>query len=492
MRKLLLAGVATFGASAAMVGMASAQNSPPPNPLTMDALQGKMAVPENAGAYTFGDNNYMSGTMAKGGVANPTPGTMVIRLGARVFANASLSYSNLNQVGTDKLYAQQFAVYMRMYPGMDAMAANGLRYGAAFELRTNFGTPTGTTGANGGTGYTSTQTVYVRRDFMYVAGDSWGIIRFGQMDGLIGTYDNGGQTTGVYLSPTGSIVGGDLQSMGVGNAYMTPFFGAQSGNEYGNTKVVYLSPSLAGFDFGFQYAPNPYNGYAIGAGGCASAAGGGGCPSLSSTATTNGGSFGSRTENQYAIGARYTGVLGGVGILAYGVYMGSGTLNYNGPTTAAVLGTAAVPGSTYNGRFDGLSLGSFGANITYAGFSVFGNTVFGAVNGVLAARPQHGVHGVGWVGGVKYVTGPFSIGALYGGYDSQGAQQMTGFSQRHENVFYAAATYAVSPGLTAYLDYVYGTRNQSGFNFATGAVSTSTAFNHVQSQGVMLGTSVKW
>ena len=123
---------------------------------------------------------------------------------------------------------------------------------------------------------------------------------------------------------------------------------------------------------------------------------------------------------------------------------------------------------------------------------MFGNTLFGAVNGILAAKPQHAVNAVGWVGGVKYVTGPWSIGALYGTYDSQGAQQLTGLTQRHENVFYAAATYAVSPGLTAYLDYVYGTRYQGGFNFATGAATGTTAFNHVQSQGVMLGTSIKW
>ena len=491
MRKLLLAGVATFGASAAMAGMAFAQNSPPPNPLTADQMQGHMLTPENGGSYTYGDNNYMSGTMTKGAVANPTPGTMVVRIGVRVLLDASANFSNLNQVGTEKLYPQQFAEYMRIYPGVDAMAANGLRYGGAVELRQNFAAPTGTTGANGGTGYTSTQTVFVRRAFMYVAGDQWGIVRFGEMDGLIGTYDNGGMTTGVYLSPTGTIVGGELEGTGVGNAWMTPFFAAQSGNEYGNTKVVYLSPSLSGFDFGFQYAPNPFNGYAIGAGGCASALGAGACPNLSSSATTVGGNFGSRTENQYAVGARYQGVVNGVGVLAYGVYMGSGTINYNGAQTPAVLGTTGVPGSKYNGQFDGLSLGSIGLNVSYAGFSVFGNTLFGAVNGILAARPQGAPMAMGWVGGFKYVTGPFSIGALYSSFDSQGSQLLTGVTQRHENVFYAAATYTVSPGLVVALDYAYGTRHQSDFNFATGAAG-STAYNKVQSQGVMFTTAVKW
>ena len=486
MRKLLLAGVATFGASAAMLGLASAQNSPPASP-QMNSLQGTIATPASPGGDVFGDNNANSGTMTKGPIANPTPGTMVIRLGVRVFVNVSGNWSNLNQVGTDKLYPQQFGEYMRLYPGVDAMATNGLRYGAAVELRQNWASPTGTTAANGGTGYTSTQTIFVRRAFAYVAGDSWGIVRFGEADGLIGIYDNGGQTTGVYLSPTGTIVGGDLQNMGVGNAYMSPFFGAQSGNEYGNTKIVYLSPNLSGFDFGFQYAPNPFNGYAIGSGLCASAAGDAACPNLSSTPTLG---IGSRTMNQYAVGARYSGVVGGVGILAYGVYMGSGTVNYTGGAAAAAATGPA--GNTYNGKFDGLSLGSIGVNINYAGFAVFGNTLFGSVNGTLAAKPQNAVNAVGWVAGVRYVTGPWGIGALYGTYDSQGAQQLTGVTQRHENIFYAAGTYAVAPGMTAYLDYVYGTRYQGEFNFATGGVGGGSAFNHVQAQGVMLGTSIKW
>ena len=36
----------------------------------------------------------------------------------------------------------------------------------------------------------------------------------------------------------------------------TFWFLATQGAEYGNTKVVYLSPQIAGFDFGLQWAPN--------------------------------------------------------------------------------------------------------------------------------------------------------------------------------------------------------------------------------------------
>ncbi len=67
---------------------------------------------------------------------------------------------------------------------MDAMAANGLRYGAAAEIRRNFGAaPQAEFSANGGTANTSAQTLFVRRAFAYVAGDQWGIVRLGEMDG---------------------------------------------------------------------------------------------------------------------------------------------------------------------------------------------------------------------------------------------------------------------------------------------------------------------
>ncbi len=69
MRKLLLATAAVVGASMATMGIAAAQ---------VQSLQGDVATPANGNfASVYGDNNYMSGTMTKGPMANPTPGTMV-------------------------------------------------------------------------------------------------------------------------------------------------------------------------------------------------------------------------------------------------------------------------------------------------------------------------------------------------------------------------------------------------------------------------------
>ena len=66
-----------------------------------------------------------------------------------------------------------------------------------------------------------------------------------------------------------------------------------------------------------------------------------GCPNLSSGP---GILDGSKITNQTVLGLRYQGILGGVGILGYAAWEHSGTVNYTGLRTAAVLGTAiAVP-----------------------------------------------------------------------------------------------------------------------------------------------------
>ena len=68
---------------------------------------------------------------------------------------------------------------MRLYFGADAMATNGLRYGAGIELRENFPGSVGTNTNTGSSGYSSTETVFVRRAFTYVAGENWGLVRLG-------------------------------------------------------------------------------------------------------------------------------------------------------------------------------------------------------------------------------------------------------------------------------------------------------------------------
>ncbi|MBW4093860.1 MAG: porin [Proteobacteria bacterium] len=476
-----------------MTGFASAQSST----LPVYNQGGTVLTAASPGhPSTYGNNNYLNGTATKGPVANPTPGTMVIHLGFIVLSEATAAWSSVDTANTGtKVNPLGMETYVRIYPGVDAMAANGLRYGAAVEIRQNFFGNTGATtsavpsasvGGAGGTFESTAQTLFVRREFVYLGADNVGVVRIGETDGVIGTFDEGGSTTGVFLSPSGTIVGGDLQGTGVaaGSGWMTPYFGAQSGNEYATEKVFYDSPSFYGFDIAAQYSPHPFNGFGT-AGGCI-AGGAPDCPALSSSPFVGSGSI---ETNIYAAGVRYQGHLGPASVLLYGTYMGSGHVNYTGSAKAAAA--AGPAGNGYSGQFDDLSLGMFGANVTVAGLSVFGNVMTGAYNGVLAPKPAGAPDATGFGAGVKYAFGPWTIGGVYSQYDSQGAVALTGISQSHAWVGYFAATYTAAPGLTFYADYGYGQSHQGGYNFATGAVGTS-ANNSVRTQAFLVGTAITW
>ncbi len=278
MRKFLMASAATLGA-VATAGAAFAQGAPPPS-----YLGGSILTAPTAGPATNDNNNYQAPALA-GSIAIPTPGTFVIRLNASLVVEAAVSSTTFNQYtvpvsatgsngaagsgttsysvtpGVYKQNPQSFYSYARIYPGVDAMATNGMRYGAAIELRENWASTT-ITGSNvnssSASAESSTQTMYVRRAFMYVASDKLGIVRFGQGDGVLGIFDNG-VTSFQSVSPSGGMNGSDVQQAMPQNAVLPFPFYAQNGIDYTNQKLVYLSPQFAGFDLGLEYAPSNSN-----------------------------------------------------------------------------------------------------------------------------------------------------------------------------------------------------------------------------------------
>ena len=284
----------------------------------------------------------------------------------------------------------------------------------------------------------------MRRAFTYLAGEQWGILRVGQADGIIGIFDNG-VTTNQFLED--NFNGGDNQNVPGG---APPFwFLSQAGNEYDNSKVVYISPQFAGFDFGFQWAPNTSNGYGIGQCGATLS----GCPTLSSGPGAN---DGARILNQTAAGVRYQGKFGDLGLLAYAAYEFSGHGTYTGPAAGtAAFNTLQFPtatggvvaGSRYTGNYDRLSFGSGGVALTFAGFTLGANAIGGRLNGQLALAPQGGVPEVAYTVGLKYVTGPLTVGVVgeIGWY--QGDVRLTGVTQRRGRGITAGALYRLAPGL---------------------------------------------
>jgi hypothetical protein len=540
MRKLLLASVATLG-TGGLMGAAYAQSQ-----LVGAPTQGQQAFPAaNPVSYVNDNNNYQA-PMLPGAVANPTPGTIVVHINGKVQVSgggvwtsadtrfftapngspgasalgatiasgggtaslptiSSALVSGVNGTGVAKVEPEMLASFARQYFGADGMATNGLRYGAAIEIRENF---TGNYRGQSDSAYSSTETLYVRRAFTYVAGDSWGIVRLGQADGMIGIFDNG-VTTSQFL-PTGNFNGGDVQSLMPGNVPPAWVWMSQAGADYDNTKAVYLSPQIAGFDFGVQYAPNNSNGYGsdsaslgglapgafattgIGTGiVCATATTG--CPNTSSGPGTL---DGSRIINETALGVRYQGVFGGLGVLAYGVWEFSGHANYTGPTAAttagrANLGIASLPNSQYTGNYDGLNIGSGGVALTYAGFTVAGNVIGGRKNGYMALTPQGAPSQLGIIIGAKYVTGPLTAGFGLMEYWDQGNVQMTGLSQHRARGVDFGLSYTVAPGYQVYAEYLWNDQTQNGVNQLTGATN-SGANNNIHGQGIVIGNVVNF
>jgi predicted porin len=282
MRGWLLAGAAMLELGC-LTGEARAQTE---GPAILAPTQGQEAfLPSAQSPATANENNNARATARPGVFANPTPGTIVVHVNGRVHTGFKSIWSSADQrfatapagapggpllapgatpslatlIGTNgtgpvKLAPDALFSYARIYLGADAMATNGLRYGGAIEVRQNFIGQISNNQSSGASGYSSLETLFVRRAFTYVAGDQWGIVRAGQADGIISLFDNG-VTTFQFL-PTNDLQNGDdFASLAPTNAAVPFFFLSGSGNEYAYAKAVYLSPQVAGFDLGLQYAP---------------------------------------------------------------------------------------------------------------------------------------------------------------------------------------------------------------------------------------------
>jgi hypothetical protein len=81
-RRLLLAGAAVVGTTAAMIGLAGAQ-TPATSAVGVPAMQQRVTA--NDGTAANSNNNYQAAALP-GPVARPTPGTMVLRMNGSVWS----------------------------------------------------------------------------------------------------------------------------------------------------------------------------------------------------------------------------------------------------------------------------------------------------------------------------------------------------------------------------------------------------------------------
>jgi hypothetical protein len=489
MRKLLLASAAILGvASGQAVAQTTSAPPPAPGPLPPTWTEGPQPTAPS-GIAAANNNLNAQGFYTKGPLPAPAPGSIVVHFNGRVvfYGYAENETSDIN--GGRKMQPYGTLGYFRFFPGVDAMTSGGLRYGASVEIRQqpyayNAFASTQSSGASAGTyGQPSTQFtalpinygtgtyLYVRRAFIYLGGN-WGALHLGQDDGPIGLLDAGVTTFQTYND------GGwndDLNNIGNPDTPLFPF-PSGVGNEYATSKIVYLSPQIAGFDFsvGFEPDDNALND-AIGAN--TAFAAGPLAPQLSTgvLATEI-----ARRRNMYEAAARYQGAFGPFGLYAMGGYMGSSKVNRG----------VGAPLTFY----DNLSAFMGGLAVNYGGLRVGGSVWTGATNGQGGAlKPAGARNMMAYLAGTQYTLGPLTVGASYMNILSAGGLSAAGTAlptPRREGGINVGGTYVIAPGLLGWLSATYGQRYQAGFDFTTGVAGPDA--NSVFFKAIALGGMVRW
>ena len=402
------------------------------------------------------NNNYQAPALP-GALANPTPGTIVVHVNGKVQVDFQATWSSVdtrvaaapaagslgavlgqNGTGSVKLQPQAIDSFARIYLGGDAMATNGLRYGAAIEVRQNFTGQISNNGSSGASGYSSLETLFVRRAFTYVAGEQWGIVRVGQADGLISIFDNG-VTTFQFL-PTGNLNGGDLQNI-VGGAIAgirVPGAGGQRVRQRqgglsvaADRRLRLRHPVRAEHVERQRHRQRQHrplsrlthrlrhrHGQLLRASPTPDVRR---CRPAPASRTARDRS----TRRRSACATRASSAPRACWPTSWA--RAASTPTTPALTTAAVLGTTTTPGSKFNGSYNDLAIGSAGVAATFAGFTVGGNVVGGQMNGQLGLQPKGGAPLIGFLLGAKYVTGPLTVGIVGEEFWEQGNVKL----QRH-------------------------------------------------------------
>jgi predicted porin len=391
--------------------------------------------------------------------AKPAPGKIIVRVGGNVWSEFGVGSSTLDKAKGNSGKLQPYGMFggMRLYFGVDGQLTNGILYGANYEVRTNSGI------VGGASANSTANTLYARRAYVYIGADSWGLFRLGQGDGPTSLFN--GNTTGEFFS-TGAW-DGDVPGL-FGNAALAWAFPVV-GNEYASAKITYVSPSFNGFQVGLSFAPSN----------AAQTGGVGGSAFLGVVdrgAASAVASDWARPRNTFEVAARYSGNLGPVGTYLMAGYTGSGTIDNN-------TGAGA--------QYWGLSVFDAGMAFNYMGIQPFAHLTTGKMNGAhvpqqkLAGRKKDGL---AWVAGLAYGNGPYTVGASWYSFDSEGSAAGTG--NRQEYGLAIGGDYTVTNGLDFYLEYLYGVRKQAGFNFETGAAGA--AVNKTTASGAMATMQVRW
>jgi hypothetical protein len=506
MRKLLLASAAMVGGTMALVSVASAQ-TPNPYPFNM-ASPTPLQQPSPVALSPTPIPSPGFGTAIPSFGPPSVNSNMTVRLQGRMLvyaggvsdsARSAQHYTASGGVVTPtntKLANYGMFEYARLYPSFDAVAANGMKYGAFLEIRQDTGAVPGGGVYSSPSGQVQSRgNLYFRRETSYIGTDNLGFIRFGATDqptslmltGTMENFDDGGWN-------------GD-PNLVLGNAQLVwPY--ADVGNLYATTKIVYMSPKFFDMvDFGVSFEP-----------GTAGMGGGPGCAFANTAAATTSAMFVSnavscdatsassvaaetaRRRNTLDAVVRLRTALGPVGLNATIGTIQSGKVVYDGFTAPST------------GVFNGLSVVDAGLSLTYGGFVVGGHILYGRDNGQWSLQPKGGTNMFAPLVGASYTYGSNVVGFHVfstqdaGSWTQPGAAAANGQwigKTRSQFGLAIGDTFTLAPGAYLCLSYLYGQRHQAGVDLLSGTVSSASnghvyTNNSTRAQALFVGTMFRW
>ena len=273
--------------------------------------------------------------------------------------------------------------------------ASGLTYGAQISMSSTGQEGRNITQRRASTGKT---TVAIDEMYAFIAHPRFGQIRFGDEDGVMGGLMNSGWVQGFG---TGGVHGGwerFVTRQAQGRTTTAP------GGLGDNSKIIYMSPQFAGFDFGVSFAPN--SGVGMG-NGCPTDGASGYCDrAIAFTGARNFGIAAAGPEqvarrNEFQAAVRWRGNLAGVGI--------AGTVGY--------IGAGAARDMTSSGQqqrvFSNLNIWQAGLQASYAGFTLGAAYTYGDYNFFWGNSIRGDRAAEQLVVGGQYIAGPITVGANF-------------------------------------------------------------------------------
>jgi predicted porin len=393
--------------------------------------------------------------------AQSTPVSPVtVYIGGRVFQGVFLGSSSGQNEGASgaRIGDVNWPTYMRLYPSADYAAPNGIHYGISAEIRSN--------GSAGQSRYNEpTTTLYWEHASAYVSSAQFGKLTFGSPTPVLET-----------------IIVGSQDDIGTGGWYGE--YGWNGGNgspswlfadvDETKTSINYYSPSFAGFGFAVGFMPYDNN-----------------SASANNVDSGPAGSSPTIDHNKNRIDAA----------LIYGNNFGPLGLKATIGGRVAGVVRDTTPGDPH---FQDVKIFDAGVEVSYAGFGVGGHVDIGKYGagtgnyGIYEPVPDHTKSSTAFILGVRYDVPnpavPLSVGGSYYYYSVDGNQynnattgiQLAQGSKVTFNGGAIGASYKLVPGVTLFLDALYGEQKA---NDGQTLIGTRTK---IDSQGLGVGTYFQW